>query len=104
MLNYRQKACRVEIKYQLRGTVNVDNLESRQHDRGTFEATFVSVDGENGEVWKIAKIEKASFERLRTNRSPVFEDVTSQWKLDQVKIDDRKEAIRRGGYALCCRL
>ena len=52
------KGLRVEIKYQLRGTVNVDNLESRQHDRGTFEATFVSVDGENGEVWKIAKIEK----------------------------------------------
>lgn len=94
------KGLRVEVKYQLRGTVNVDNLESRQHDRGTFEATFVSVDGENGEVWKIAKIEKATFERLRTNRSPVFEDVTSQWKLDQVKIDDRKEAIRRGGYAL----
>ena len=33
-------------------------------------------------------------------RAPIFSDATSDWKLDALPVSDRKEAIRRGGYAL----
>jgi hypothetical protein len=95
-----EQGVRVEMRYQLRGVFGLETTEQRQHDRGTLEITFSSIENNTGEEWKIVSIDNASFERIRSTRSPIFQDVTTQWKLDQVKIDDRKEAIRRGGYAL----
>merc|ERR1711871_969893 len=71
-------------------------MGGRQQDRGVLTLSIKNV----GKSMKISKISVETFERLAASRSPSFEDATSSLGLASLPIDDRKEAIRRGGYAL----
>ena len=68
---------------------------SRQQNRGHVTLTCVKSD-----QWKIQSLSTSDFERLTSTRGPAFVDKTSALNLDTLPITDRKEAIRRGGYAL----
>ena len=93
-----ESGIQTRMRFQLRGLSKSDG--QRQHDRGHMTVSFVSVENEVGEQWKISSIKDVLTEKLRAQRAPIFEDVTAEWKLDSVPIENRKEAIRRGGYAL----
>ena len=58
--------------------------------------TFQNAD--NG--WTLNTVETVSSERLVSTRTPTFVNSTDKWKLNELPVSDRKEAIRRGGYAL----
>ena len=45
-------------------------------------------------------VETVSSERLLSTRTPTFVNSTDKWKLNELPVTDRQEAIRRGGYAL----
>lgn len=71
----------------------------RRQDRGVLRVTA----RRENSVWKIAAVEAPSaLETLTTavSRRPSFEDITRTVGLDRVPQIDRREAIRRGGYAL----
>jgi hypothetical protein len=72
---------------------------ARRQDRGELALTFQSVEG----VWKLSAGKAVQAERLtaQATRVPAFEVATAQTKLDEkAQIIDRREAIRRGGYAM----
>ena len=78
----------VTLRYDLRA-VRADG--GRQHDRGTIELDVVL--GEDVEVTGMRAVE---LERLSATRAPAYTDVTDSFGDPR----HRKEAIRRGGYAL----
>ena len=82
----------IEVRFQLRGQIK----QQRQHDRGTLKLQ-VSL---HNDAWHIQEFLSVELERLRSVRAPIFSDATKEWGLDSLPISDRKEAIRRGGYAL----
>jgi hypothetical protein len=83
----------LELRYDVRG-INTDGF--RRNDRGELS---ISLTKDNGR-WMISSMEVIHLERAENTRSPAFVDATSELGLDKLPIDDRKEAIRRGGYAL----
>lgn len=80
------------VRYDLRA---VTKGGSRRHDRGRLRLELEQRDG----AWRVSALRPDGFESLEADR-PVFEDATASWGLDQVPVTDRKEAIRRGGYAI----
>lgn len=80
------------LRFDLRGQL-ADG--TRQQDRGFLELTLAL-----GDTVAVTGVGAVDLERLVANRAPAFADVTSARGLDVLPIDDRKEAIRRGGYAL----
>lgn len=87
-------AARLEIRYDLRGIAG----GARRHDRGTLQLSAV----QQGEQWRIASIAPVAMERLQTadGREPAFQHATAAAGLSAVPVVDRREAIRRGGYAI----
>ena len=81
------------VHLDLRG-IATDGM--RRNDRATLE--LLAVDGEDG--WSLANGQVIDAVRLLATRAPAFADATAQWGMDQVPVNSRKEAIRRGGYAL----
>ncbi|MEC8380860.1 MAG: CRTAC1 family protein [Myxococcota bacterium] len=79
-----------KLQFDLRGTTT-DGF--RQQDRGYLTITL------NNDM-KITDVSGANLERLTAQRAPAFADATQKLGLNELPIDDRKEAIRRGGYAL----
>ncbi|MDP3213503.1 MAG: FG-GAP-like repeat-containing protein [Deltaproteobacteria bacterium] len=71
----------------------------RREDRGVLRVST----RREGSAWKITAIEApAALETLSSDasRRPSFENITRSVGLDRVTQVDRREAIRRGGYAL----
>lgn len=85
----------VELAYDLRGR-RLDG--SRLQDRGTMKVKATKT--QSG--WRLASLEVVKLERLvaKAERKPAFQEATAAFKLDQAPIVDRREAIRRGGYAV----
>ena len=82
------------LEYDLRGIRKADQL--RQQDRG-----HITIVCQKGDVLKVQSISTSTMERNTAQRAPAYIDATSEWNLvDTVPMEDRKEAIRRGGYAL----
>jgi hypothetical protein len=90
-LNYNEVF--LKVRYDLRG-FNKDGF--RQNDRGLFTVQIIR--GKND--WKIKKISFIDGERVVARRDPSFEDQTVSSGLNSVAINERSEAIRRGGYAI----
>ena len=68
----------------------------RIQDRG-----HVVITTNKEENLQIISMTASSLERIEAQRQPAYVDMTEQWGLrDTLPITDRKEAIRRGGYAL----
>jgi len=88
---------RVQVRFDLRGLSAGSDVNRRRNDRG--ELSLTAHEEQNGQ-WLIDSLEAAPFERLVAQREPAFEDVSVSWGMDDLPISDRKEAIRRGGYAL----
>ena len=83
----------IELRYDVRG----ENKQGfRRNDRGELSVQLTQNQG----VWTISAMEAITLERGENTRSPAFVDATTELGLDKLPIDDRKEAIRRGGYAL----
>ena len=69
---------------------------TRVQDRGHITVTTTKAD-----TLKIQSMAASTFERLQLDRQPAYIDQTTEWGLaGTLPIQDRKEAIRRGGYAL----
>jgi len=86
----------LSVRIDVRG-VGVDG--GRRHDRGTLQVAVAR----EGDRWGIRSVTApAALQSLRTaaDRAPGFEDVTRTSGLDTVPVIDRREAIRRGGYAI----
>jgi len=83
----------IELRYDVRG---INSNGFRQNDRGELS---VSLSNQN-KNWTVSSLEVIFFERAENTRAPAFVDATAELGLDKLPIEDRKEAIRRGGYAL----
>ena len=83
----------LELRYDVRG---VNTTNNRRNDRGELSVSLKKTS--NG--WSISSLEVIYLERAENTRAPAFTDATTSLGLDKLPIDDRKEAIRRGGYAL----
>ncbi len=81
------------VHLDLRG-VATDGM--RRNDRATLELQAV----EDDDGWALTGGQVLHATRLVATRAPAFADATAQWGMDQVPVNSRKEAIRRGGYAL----
>lgn len=83
----------LEVGYDLRAQTQKGG---RRHDRGRLE---LELKRSPSSSWTIASIKPLAMESLETDQ-PVFADATAAWGLDKVPVIDRREAIRRGGYAI----
>lgn len=81
------------VRYDLRG---ITQGGARRHDRGELRLRF-SFRGKGG--WRLTGIAPAGLESLEAEQA-AFEDAGAAWGLDRVAVSERKEAIRRGGYAI----
>ena len=81
------------VRIDLRG-LTVEG--QRRNDRALVQLTAEKVEG----AWRFVEGEVVNSDRLVATRAPAFADVTAEWGLDALPVNDRKEAIRRGGYAL----
>jgi hypothetical protein len=87
---------RLDVRFDLRAQAAQGG---RREDRGVLQVTT----RREGGSWKITAIASpAPLETLSASaaRRPSFEDTTAAVGLDRVPQVDRREAIRRGGYAL----
>jgi hypothetical protein len=87
---HRESNTEIWVRYDLRGTLLGGD---RQHDRGQIR---LLIDSNNS----IIEATALDMERLVLSRAPSFTDSTEEWGLNAIPMSDRKEAIRRGGYAL----
>jgi hypothetical protein len=87
-------AARATVAFDVRGGEGA----ARRHDRGELAMELSMADG----AWRIQSLAPTTWDRvtLAEGRSPSFADVTAAMGLDEVPRIDRREAIRRGGYAL----
>ena len=76
----------------LRGTAD----GQLRNDRAQVELLAQKIDG----TWALVGGTATEALSLVSSRAPAFVDQTASWGLDAVPVNDRKEAIRRGGYAL----
>ena len=84
------------VRFDLRGQ---ETDGGRRQDRGELAVSLRKVAG----VWRVASVRPAgALETVSAAaaRAPMFEDATAASGLDRVPRVDRREAIRRGGYAL----
>ena len=79
------------LEYDLRG-IRPDSF--RQQDRGHITITT------DKDCSQILEMQASTMERIVAERAPAFVEKTQELGLGALPIDDRKEAIRRGGYAL----
>ncbi len=91
-----QQLLTLAVRMDFRGQLKDTTTFHRVNDRA--ELTMVFEKSDNG--WSLQDVETASGERLMSTRAPTFINATDKWKLDELPVSDRKEAIRRGGYAL----
>ena len=82
----------LKVSFDLRG---VTQKGGRRHDRGELQLGLAR----QGGAWRLESISPGKLESLEAER-PIFEDGTAAWGLAGVPVTDRREAIRRGGYAL----
>jgi hypothetical protein len=83
----------VLVRYDLRGE---GLIEKKLEVRGLAKVEVNRVNG----TWKLSKVELLSSERLAVNQN-TFENITTSSKVAElVPSHLRREAIRRGGYAL----
>ena len=94
-LSADQKEIILSVRMDFRGQLKEGSFK-RLNDRAVLKMTFSS--GADG--WDLNAVETVSSERLVSNRTPTFVNSTDKWKLNELPVTDRKEAIRRGGYAL----
>ena len=87
-----EKEVVVTLEFDLRA-IQHDGM--RQQDRGHLTMNCFKED-----TWKITLLQSSTMERLQSQREPAFADFTESLGLTILPITDRKEAIRRGGYAL----
>jgi hypothetical protein len=80
------------LRFDLRGRQKDGSLRT---DRGVLRAGLAR----SGSSWRIRKLERESMESLSA-REPVFSDASREAGLADFPIHARREAIRRGGYAL----
>jgi hypothetical protein len=92
-IHLREAGADLQVRLDLRGR---DTQGARRHDRGILELSLIQT--ESG--WRISGITTPSLERLIAERAPAYVDVSKAWGLDKLPVTDRREAIRRGGYAL----
>lgn len=89
-----------EATFDLRFDLRAHTAQGgRREDRGVLRVLA----RRQGSAWRIASVEApAALETVSTaaSRRPSFEDITRAVGLDRVTQVDRREAIRRGGYAL----
>lgn len=83
----------VNLRYDIRG---INKNGQRQNDRGFIDAHIVKKNND----WKIEKLNFKSGDRVIAKRQPAFQNKTKHTGLSKVNINERSEAIRRGGYAL----
>lgn len=88
----QEGSARLEVLFDLRGRTA---RGGRRQDRGRLALELKR----SGERWLVMKVEAREMERLES-RGTVFEDATEAFGLASVPVVDRREAIRRGGYAL----
>ncbi len=50
--------------------------------------------------WKVNSMTSSTLEVLSATRAPAYRDISADLGLTALPVEDRKEAIRRGGYAL----
>ena len=80
------------VEYDLRAEANGHRFQDRGH---------LTVTTNKAESLQIQSMAASTMERLSLLRQPAYVDTTAEWGLvGTLPIDDRKEAIRRGGYAL----
>ena len=81
------------LEFDLRAQQSNGN---RIQDRG-----HITVTTNKSDTLQIQSMAASTFERLQLDREPAYVDHTTEWGLaGTLPIQDRKEAIRRGGYAL----
>ena len=94
-LSADQKEIVLSVRMDFRGQLKEGDFK-RLNDRAVLKMTFNSADS----GWTLNAVETVSSERLVSTRTPTFVNSTDKWKLNELPVSDRKEAIRRGGYAL----
>ena len=94
-LSADQKEITLSVRMDFRGQLKDAGTFNRLNDRAILNMTFVK-----GDSWTLSSVETVSSERLLSTRTPTFVNSTDKWKLNELPVTDRKEAIRRGGYAL----
>ena len=82
----------VRVSFDLRGRTSDGGLRT---DRGVLNLELAR--GASG--WKLRRVEPEALETL-ASREPAFSDATKASGLAAVPVAARREAIRRGGYAL----
>tara|TARA_R110002072_G_scaffold534_2_gene3520 strand:+ start:55139 stop:57661 length:2523 start_codon:yes stop_codon:yes gene_type:complete len=87
----RMKRAKLVTRFDLRGY----EKGVRRNDRGIFTIDVVKTD--NG--WKIEELDVVTGESLK-KKKPTYREITSTSVGDQIPVYQRKEAIRRGGYAV----
>lgn len=88
----RMKTARIEARFDIRGT----NKNSKIQKRGIFNINVTKVNNE----WKIDRITLTDTETLKTSET-FFKNMTAESKVaSNVPSHLRREAIRRGGYAM----
>lgn len=89
----QMKNATIFLRYNLRGE---GKAISKLEERGTLKIQAERL----GNKWKMSKIEILSGERLATNQT-YFKNITASSKVSElVPSHLRREAIRRGGYAM----
>jgi len=86
----------LDVRFDLRGRGAGD---LRREDHGVFQVTLARAN----DRWKVTRITApAACESVASaaGRQPAYEDVTARVGLGSVPRVDRREALRRGGYAI----
>ena len=85
----------LKIRFDVRG----QSYEGkRQNDRGVLTARVERQDAKS--AWKISSLTVQNGESAILDREPAFVDRTQDSGLGKVPVEVRKEAIRRGGFAV----
>ena len=90
-LNYNQ--VHLDLIYDIRG---LNKNRQRQNDRGVITVTLKLLE----KKWFLESGQFKEGERIVSARKPAFIEKTDQSGLNKVVINERSEAIRRGGYAI----
>ncbi|MEC7985224.1 MAG: CRTAC1 family protein [Myxococcota bacterium] len=93
-----QRQLELSVRLDFRAVLDGASPFTRLNDKATLRMVFA--ESETKESWSLILVESVESERLLSTRDPIFVNATNKWKLDALPVTDRKEAIRRGGYAL----
>ena len=103
-----QRLVELYVRLDFRAELSKDSPFTRINDKAFLKLQFSTTVNNSGQdtntglsnIWRLENITTLSSERLISNKDPIFVNATAKWKLDELPVTDRKEAIRRGGYAL----